>query len=138
MEKTFTILIADRNRHVREFLKREMIKEGYQVREAKNGREVLRKVYNHEHLDLLILDLDLPDVSISTIFEKLENRIPTLPVVIHAFPSDYIDDPDVLKKALFVEKRGDSIDHLKRAVFDILWNSHPEKFEPNQEIESQP
>ena len=137
MKKEFTILIADRNRHVREFLRREMIKEGYQVREAKNGKEVLRKVYNHEHLDLLIMDPDLPDVSISTIFEKLENRIPTLPVVIHGFPPDYIDKPDILKKTPFVEKRGDSIEHLKRVVFDILWKSHPDKFEPNQEIESQ-
>ena len=100
MKGSFTILIADRNRHVREFLRREMIKEGYHVREAKNGQEVLREVYTHEHLDLLILDPDLPDVNISIILEKLENRIPALPVVIHAFPSDYIDDPDILKKHL--------------------------------------
>lgn len=130
-------MIADRNRHVREFLRREMIAEGYHVREAKNGQEVLREVYTHEHLDLLILDPDLPDINLSTIFEKLENRIPTLPVVIHGFPSDYIDDPDVLKKMPFVEKRGDSIEHLKRVVFEVLWNSYPQKFHPNQEIESQ-
>jgi len=130
-------LIADRNRHVREFLRREMIEEGYHVREAKNGQEVLREVYTHEHLDLLILDPDLPDVNISTILEKLENRIPALPVVIHAFPSDYIDDPDILKKTPFVEKRGDSIEHLKSVVSEILWKSYPQKFDPNQEIDSQ-
>ena len=120
MEKRFTILIADRNRHVREFLRRELIKEGYHVREAKNGQEVLREVYTHEHLDLLILDPDLPDVNISTILDKLENRIPPLPVVIHGFPPDDFDNQDVLEKTPFVEKKGDSIEQLKKMAFDVL------------------
>lgn len=124
MEKPFTILIADRNRHVREFLRREMIKVGYHVREAKNGQEVLREVYTHEHLDLLILDPDLPDVNMSTILKKLENRIPPLPVVIHGFPPEYVDNPDVLEKTPFVEKRGDSIEQLKKVAFEVLQNSN--------------
>lgn len=37
MAKKFTILTADRNRNVREFLKREMIAEGYRVKVAKIG-----------------------------------------------------------------------------------------------------
>lgn len=135
MDKEFTILIVDRNPHIRKLLKREMIEEGYRVRIAKNGQEILREVYNQEPLDLLILDPDLPDVSISTILEKLENRIPILPVVIHAFTSDYIDDLDVLQKIHFVEKRGDSIEHLKDVVSEILWESYPQKFDPDQEIE---
>lgn len=127
-------MIADRNRHVRGFLKREMIKEGYHVREAKNGREILKEIYTHEHLDLLIFDPDLPDINISTMLEKLEDRIPALPVVIHAFPSDDMDDPDILKKVPFVEKRGDSIEHLKSVVLEVLLKTYPQKFNPNQEM----
>ena len=137
MEKRFTILIGDRNRHVREFLRREMIEEGYQVREAKNGQEVISDIYSHEHLDLLILDPDMPDVNISAILEKLENRIPVLPVVIHAFPSDYMEDLDIRKIAPFVEKRGDSIVHLKRIVLETLSKSYSTRFHPKQKIESQ-
>ena len=124
MEKDFTILIADRNRHVREFLKREMMAAGYRVRLAKNGREVVEQVYHHEPLDLLILDLDLPDASEVAILESIEDRIPTLPVVVHSFLSEYANHPAVLSNAVFVEKKGSSIEPLKRVVFEVLNKSN--------------
>ena len=129
MKEPFTILIADRNRHVREFLKREMIEEGYRVQVAKNGREVLKLGFNHEPLDLLILDLDLPDASELDVLGKLQDRIPVLPVVVHAFLSEYIDQSAVLSTAAFVEKKGTSIDRLKKVVLDVLRESYPKQFE---------
>ena len=120
MNMEFTILIADKNRHVREFLKREMLAEGYQVRLAKSGREVLKWAYYNEPLDLLILDPDLPDASEIDIIDKLQNRIPTLPVVIHAYRSDYANCHSLLSTAAFVEKNGSSIEGLKRAVSEIF------------------
>ena len=123
MGKEFTILIADRNRNVREFLKREMIEAGYSVRVAGNGREVLKWVYNYEPIDLLILDPDLPDASELSILEKIEDRIPTLPVVVHAFSSDYVNNPSVMDNTIaFVEKNGSSIEHLKKVIFELLRN----------------
>ena len=44
MAKTCKILIADRNRHVRDFLRRELGAEGYQVEVARDGREVLGRI----------------------------------------------------------------------------------------------
>ncbi|MCD6298030.1 MAG: response regulator [Deltaproteobacteria bacterium] len=125
MEKEFTILIADRNPHVRELLKREMMAEGYRVRLAKNGREVLKQVYDHEPLDLLILDLDLPDAGEVHILENIEDRIPTLPVVVHSFVSDYANQPAVLSTAVFVEKKGSSIESLTKVVFEVLHKITP-------------
>ena len=120
MEKEFTILVADRNRHVREFLKREMMAEGYRVRLAKNGREALKWIYHHEPLDLLILDLDLPDVSELAILKKLDDRVPALPVVVHTLLSDYANHPALSGAAAFVEKAGNSIERLKKVVFETL------------------
>ena len=97
MKEQYKILIADRNPHVREFLKREMEAEGYDVRLAKNGREVLTWAYHQEQIDLLILDLNLPDENELCIPEKLQDRIPALPVVVHGFFSDYADRPDMCK-----------------------------------------
>jgi DNA-binding NtrC family response regulator len=105
---------------VREFLKREMMAEGYRVHLAKSGREVLKWAYKQEILDLVILDLDLPDRSEVAILEKLEDRIPTLPVVIHAFLSDYENPPAVLNAAALVEKEGNSVERLKKVVSEIL------------------
>ena len=120
MKDQATILIADRNPHVRDFLSREMELEGYRVRLAKSGREILEWAYHHESIDLVILDLDLPDASEMAILEKLEDRIPTLPVVIHAFLADYDNHPAVLNAAALVEKEGTSVERLKKVVAEIL------------------
>jgi DNA-binding NtrC family response regulator len=122
---TFTILIADRNPNVREFLRREMMAEGYRVRLAKNGREVLRWIYHYEPLDLVILDLDLPDASDAPLLEKLNDRIPTLPVVVHTFSTDYVASNGNSLPVVFVEKEGNSIENLKKVVADMLLKTHP-------------
>ncbi|MBW2590579.1 MAG: response regulator [Deltaproteobacteria bacterium] len=120
MRKGYNILIADRNPHVRELLRREMTLEGYQVQLAKTGREVINCVYNQDPLDLLILDPDLPDTDESFLLKKLGERIPPLPVVVHSFLSENSEQQDVLTTVTFVEKRGSSIDHLKKIVSEIL------------------
>ncbi len=123
MEVKYTILIADRNPHVRKFLKREMMEEGYQVLLAENGREVLKWVYQHEPLDLLILDTDLPDIDESLLLKGLQDRIPPLPVVVHIYKSEYESKPSLLNAAAFVEKKGSSVERLKQVVSDILSKS---------------
>ena len=116
----FAILIADRNPNVREFLKREMMAEGYRVRLAKDSREVLKWVFSQAPLDLLILDLDLPDAGEVEVFKLLNDRIPPLPVVLHSFQTDHANHPEALITAVFVEKQGDSIEHLKKVVAEML------------------
>jgi len=119
-ENPFTILIADRNPHVREFLKREMASEGYRIRLAENGKDVLNYSYGPEPLDLLILDPDLPDVDADTLFARLANRIPALPMVIHTFLSDCSVSRDMCRNAIYIEKRGNSIESLKQAVAGLI------------------
>ena len=125
MKEKYKILIADRNPHVREFLKREVEAEGYQVHLAKTGKEVLKWAYHQEQIDLLILDLNLPDENELQLLEKLQDRIPALPVVIHSFSSDHVEKPDILNKTsfFFVEKKGNSIEQLKQLVYNIFQNS---------------
>ena len=120
MEKEFKILVADRNQRVREFLKRELMAEGYRVRLAKNVQEVLKKVYDFETLDLLILDPDLPGTDKLALLKKLQNRIPALPVVVHTYLADYTDYMNELSKLPFVEKSGSSVESLKKMVHEIL------------------
>ena len=120
MIEGYNILIADRNPHVRELLRREMTLEGYQVKLAKTGREVINYTLRQDSFDLLILDPDMPDTDKSFLFKKLGERIPPLPVVVHSFLSENSEQQDILTTATFVEKRGSSIHHLKKIVADIL------------------
>ncbi len=120
MKKEVTILVADRNRHIREFLRRELTEQGYHVRLAKSGREILKWIYSHEPVHLLILDPDLPDAKEVAVFQELNDRIPALPVILHAFHSDYSSHLKALKQWVFVEKVGNSIERLKEVISEML------------------
>ncbi len=120
LKKKIKILIADRNSNVREFLRREMMAEGYSVELAENGREVLKWAYHREPADLLILDPDLPDAEESLLLKKLRQRIPYLPVIFHTFFSDYLSASKIINPTEFVEKGGSSIEKLKKVVKEIL------------------
>jgi len=120
-----TILIADRNRNVRNFLQREMTAAGYRVRLAENAREVIKWTFHQDPLDLIILDPDLPDSDDSSILDIVLDRIPAVPVIVHAHLSDYTCESNGRQNVVFVEKRGISVERLKQVVFDVLIEDHP-------------
>ena len=94
--------------------------EGYRVGLAKNVQEVLKKIYQPETLDLLILDPDLPGTDKLSLLKELQDRIPALPVVVHTYLTDYTDHTNILSGLAFVEKSGSSIEGLKKMVYEIL------------------
>lgn len=124
MERRFTILIADQNRRVRQFLRREFVSEGYRVLVAENGSELSHMIRRNDELDLLILDDEILALKECRVHEQLENRIPPLPFIIHSFSPECVDPNLVGVSAALVEKRAD-IEELKRAVRRVLSNRYP-------------
>lgn len=121
------ILVADRNRHVREFLRRELRAEGYQVEVARDGRELLNLLCGDEPPHLLILDLEIPYLDELEIWVLLKDRRPPLPVVIHTFLPEYPEHLTVPLAAAFLEKKGDT-DELKAIVADLIRQHYPQGF----------
>mgnify|MGYP006312367303 CR=1 FL=1 len=115
--KSFTVLIADRNMRVREFLRREFLVEGYTVKLAKNGQQILEMVYSPDPVDLLIMDLDLPDMDGTEILSTLQYSIP---VILHTYSKENSGRSIFPMAAAFVEKRGNSIEGLKKIVREIF------------------
>ncbi len=126
MKTNFTLLIADRNPHVRTFLQREMTAAGYRTRLAENARQVLKLAFQGEPLDMIILDPDLPDADETHMLEHLLDRIPMLPVVMHTYPSEYGIGLKDKKDVVFVEKGGRSVERLKQVVYETLVE-HPSR-----------
>lgn len=125
---SFTILIVDRNPHVREFLRRELTSEGYQTKIAKDGREVLQVTDAGESCELLILDLDMPGGSGLSVLETIQKCRPSLPVIIHTFVAEYEKHPAVQRAAGFWQKRGNNIDGFKATIAQVLRKCYPHRF----------
>lgn len=123
MQKVFNLLIVDRNPHIRNFLKREFQSEGYNVKLAKNGKELVNLIYSSVPIDLVIIDPDIPDISQSNLFKSLEDRVPPLPFVIHSDLFDYLESTSHISKATFVPKQGSSSETLKDVILNILKES---------------
>jgi DNA-binding response OmpR family regulator len=127
MKKTFTILIADKNRNVRDFLRRELSAEGYEVAVAGDGGRILEEIDREDGVDLLVFDLEMPNADSSKIFEKTQNRRPPLPVVIHTFLTEESERGFSLNRGeIYIEKSG-NIDHLKTAIADMLKRFYPDR-----------
>ncbi|MBF0120349.1 MAG: response regulator [Desulfobacterales bacterium] len=118
-KKNFSLLITDRNRHVCEFLKREMASEGYSVQIAISCKEIIKLIYNNNIPDILVLDPDLPDVYepalLKTIFEKTGN----IPIVLHTLNMDDSKKLLWLNIAGIIEKNETSIETLKDVILHI-------------------
>ena len=121
MNRPVILLIADRNPHVREFLKRELMADGYQIRLVKSRQELIDDVHNPDTLpDMVILDPDLPDANDQSLIHHIHRIVPGLPIVIHTLQTEIIQQLDAAHFVIFVEKKGSSVDHLKQAVKDLL------------------
>ena len=127
MSDEFVLIIADRNKHVREFLRRELMAEGYRVYVAKDDRELLRMIDGDDPPDLLILDLDIPFSGGLSILDKLQGRPSPLPVVVHSFLTEPMAGLDDRHTAAVVEKC-ENTDFLKSAVEDMLRRFYPHRF----------
>ena len=76
-----TVLIVDDDDAIRESLRKLLLSEGYEVRLAANGQEGLDQ-FDPAHVDLLILDLNLPAKSGWDLFERFSFINPLLPIII--------------------------------------------------------
>jgi DNA-binding NtrC family response regulator len=120
----FKILVTDRNRRVRELLRRELAVEGFQVVVARDSREVLLMIADNDPPHLLLLDPEIFNFSEPQLLEQLQKLYPGLPVIIHTFPSDDLNHWQGLPGVVLLEKKED-IDLLKQVVAEVIHRNYP-------------
>ena len=78
-----TILIVEDDKFLRELIVRKLTKEGYNVSEAIDGEEGLKKI-KEEKPDLILLDLILPSIDGFEVLAKIkkDEALAKIPVVI--------------------------------------------------------
>jgi len=133
MKDRFRILIADRNRNVREFLRREFGRDGYDVRLVRDGTELESVVEGDALLDLVILDLEVPLLDESRLQALIEERLPPVPLIVHGHWELCVHHAILQWVSAFVE-RGRDVEEMKRVVRKVLWSRYPHRFEPSEMI----
>jgi DNA-binding NtrC family response regulator len=117
MKPKGTLLIADRNRNVRAFLRREFGLQGYDVVLAGDYRELLRAMTDAPRADLLILDPDIPSAAGEKLLDKVRELRPDMPIIIHSLT---LEQWPAAAASAFLEKKGNNVESLKSVVFELL------------------
>lgn len=89
MKQGALILIIDDELQIRRFLRMSLDVYGYSVKEAENGEEGFRAIFDY-HPDLIILDLELPDISGLELLKKIRVSS-TIPVIVLSVCDDETD-----------------------------------------------
>jgi two-component system, cell cycle sensor histidine kinase and response regulator CckA len=80
---TGTILIVEDEQLVLEATKRMLERLGYRVLEAQSGGDALETAHHHEgEIDLVILDIQLPDMHGKEIYPRLSQLLPGIKVIV--------------------------------------------------------
>ena len=86
----FHILVVDDNKHTRRLFKAVLENENYTVFTAENGKDALR-VMDEEHVDLVLLDIMMPEMDgyeFTKLLREENNNLPILMVSAKQLPED--------------------------------------------------
>ena len=81
------VLVVDDEPAIRRFLRTSLTAQGYQVAEAENGTAALEDL-RRAAIDILVLDLGLPDVNGFDIIERLRGQGSTVPIIVLSSRTD--------------------------------------------------
>lgn len=112
------ILIIEDNEKERILYKEELEKEGYSVSVASSGKEGLSLI-EKENLDLIILDLKMPEMGGLEVLGKILSKRKNLPVIIYTSYSEYKSNFLSWAADAYIIKSSDMTE-LKNKVKELL------------------
>lgn len=86
-----TILVVDDESQIRRVMRAALSSQGYTIAEARNGEEALGKV-RAEHLDLVILDMNMPDMDGVEVCREIRtvSQVPIIMLTVRAAEKDKV------------------------------------------------
>jgi len=113
-----TILIVEDDGHQRELYRQELEEEGYNVLLAADGKEAV-DIVNKHHIDLVVLDINMPVMDGIEALGRMLSRDNQLPVIIHTAYAHYKDNFMTWVAEHYVIKSSDLSD-LKSRIREVL------------------
>lgn len=119
-----TILIIEDDNFLQGLEATKLKKEGYEILTASNNIEAFKHIDNKEKIDLILLDLLLPDVDGFMILEKIRDNkdFLTIPVIVFSNLSEDKDIKRATKLGIseFMVKSNFTLDELSKKVKDLI------------------
>ena len=114
-----TLLLADDNRNIREYCKRELEDDGYRVVVASDGSEALRLTNCHRP-DLVILDIFMPGIDGLEAITRIRITQPDLPVILFTSFADVCTQDERAWSATACVEKCEDLRELKNVVAAAL------------------
>lgn len=112
------ILIVDDEENIRKLYAEELRADGYEVSVADSGDSALKSI-QAEPPDLVVLDIEMPDVDGLDILSSLKEKNRNLPVVLNSAYTTYKNDFKSWLADAYVVKSSDT-EELKAKIRELL------------------
>ena len=117
------ILVIDDEENIRELYKIELIKEGYEVALAEDGKGLLDRI-EEEKPNLIILDIMMAKYHGLDLLQDIRNRFYNLPVILCSAYDTFKSDLKSIAADYYVVKSSD-LTELKKTIVKALEGTAP-------------
>lgn len=117
---TESVLIVDDEKFVRMTLQTMLEDLGYSVTVAKSGREAITTLRKKKRFDLILLDMNMPEIGGKKVFEEIKLLKITSPVIISSGYSDDILGEDFSRQVDGFLQKPYRIEELSKKLRDVL------------------
>ncbi len=108
------ILLVDDEEGIQLLYREEFEEEGYEVVSAYNGEDAL-KIFASQPPELVILDINMPEMSGIEVLRRMKELKPDLPVILSSAYQEYKQDLGSWASEEYIVKSA-NLDELKKAV----------------------
>lgn len=112
------ILIVEDENHQRELYAMELQDAGYDIDQARNGKEAVEKVKNSK-FDLVVMDIRMPEMDGIEALGKILSRDKKIPVIIYTAYSNYKSNFMTWTADAYVTKSS-NLNELKEKIAEVL------------------
>lgn len=120
--KSKTVLVVEDEASVRELVGEVLQRNGYEVLKAENGRQAMRLACHSDSIELVLTDLEMPDVTGIELADRLRASQPRLKILLMSgYSQSLLSDRGVLKPGTALLEKPFNTTTLLRKVNQLLY-----------------